>query len=76
MARSELLVSTPTSPSSMDLPLESTMPSFFKDGHENVENNQRQLLDAMYEPTIFLERFYSRLNVKLLLGLEMTWEKP
>jgi len=51
-------------------------PSFFKGGHENVENNQRQLLDAMYEPTFFLERFYSRLNMKLLLGLEMTWEKP
>ena len=41
-----------------------------------MENNQRQLLDAMYEPTFFLERFYSRLNMKLLLGLEMTWEKP
>ncbi|CAF2365497.1 unnamed protein product [Brassica napus] len=92
MGRSELLVSTPTSPSFMDLSLEPTMPKtpplfifespyqvqvesfhlsswtvngngldmlpmafFLQDDHERVENDQEQLLDAIYEHTFFLK---------------------
>ncbi|KAF3555798.1 hypothetical protein F2Q69_00014879 [Brassica cretica] len=62
---SELLVSTPTSPSPMDLSLALSMsktpPLFifelpYQDDHDRVENDQGQLLDAIDEHTFFLKR--------------------
>ncbi|WZY78591.1 hypothetical protein YC2023_024975 [Brassica napus] len=85
MGRAELLVSTPASPFSWTFLLNPPClkhllsscfesPYQLQDDHERVENDQGQLLDAMDECIFFLKGLNSRLYMKLLLGLEVTWE--